>query len=299
MKYIGFLKTFIEYTIKKDVLSRGLEWYYPLSFFLKAKGLALTQELVNLHDGKMEVESTFGHGTTFTIYIPIGNSHLPTSQVSIESNFIDDSISGQYGRSIVDEAERWGSRDTDWQSDTTLHSNEETTDPESSSSSDSGNVALQSNIWIPPSTQGFKILIVDDNADMRRFVKGVLLQAYEVLEASNGQIALAMATKEQPDLILSDMNMPGLNGFELLKVLRSLPNTRSIPFMLLSANADDKARVDGLLAGADDYLTKPFSPRELIVRVHTLLDNARMRIELEKRVREVSKDLMESEERFR
>jgi CheY-like chemotaxis protein len=248
----------------------------------------------------MEVESTFGYGTTFTIYIPIGNSHLPTSQVSIESSFIDDNISGQYGRSIVDEAERWGTRDTDWQSDTTSQSNGgETTDPESLSSSDSGNTALQSNIWIPPSTQGCRILIVDDNADMRRFVKGVLLQAYEVLEASNGQIALAMATKQQPDLILSDMNMPGLNGFELLKVLRSLPDTRSIPFMLLSANADDKARVEGLLAGADDYLTKPFSPRELILRVHTLLDNARMRIQLEKRVREVSKYLMESEERFR
>ena len=265
------------------------------------KGLALTQELVNLHGGRLEVESTFGHGTTFTIYIPVGNSHLPTNQVSIEFNYIDDIVSGQYGRSIVDEAERWGSRDADIRPDTPIpvQSNGETPDQESSTSSESGNVALQSNIWIPPSTGGFRILIIDDNADMRRFVKGVLLQAYEVLEASNGQIALAMAMKEQPDLILSDMNMPGLNGFELLKVLRSLPQTRSIPFVLLSANANDKARVDGLLAGADDYLTKPFSPRELILRVHTLLDNARMRIELEKRVREVSKHLIESEQRFR
>jgi CheY-like chemotaxis protein len=259
----------------------------------------LTQELVNLHGGRLEVESTFGRGTTFTIYIPVGNSHLPINQVSIESNSIDDVVSGQYGRSIVDEAERWGARDADSQSDTTIPSNGETPNLESPASSDSGNVALQSNIWIPPSTGGFRILIVDDNADMRRFVKGVLLQAYEVLEAPDGQIALTMAMKEQPDLILSDMNMPGLNGFELLKVLRSLPQTRSIPFVLLSANVDDKARVDGLLAGADDYLTKPFSPRELILRVHTLLDNARMRIELEKRVREVSKDLIESEERFR
>ena len=76
------------------------------SFEGTGMGLALTQALVNLHDGKMEVESTFGHGTTFTVYIPIGNSHLPLNQVSTESN-IEDNV-GQYGKSIVDEAERWG-----------------------------------------------------------------------------------------------------------------------------------------------------------------------------------------------
>jgi DNA-binding response OmpR family regulator len=134
---------------------------------------------------------------------------------------------------------------------------------------------------------------------MRRFVKGVLSQSYEVLEAANGQIAFAIAMEHQPDLILSDIMMPGLDGFGLLKVLRASPQTRSIPFVLLSANAHDTAKVDGLVAGADDYLAKPFSPRELIARVHTLLDNARMRIELEKRVKEISKDLMDSEERFR
>ena len=167
------------------------------------------------------------------------------------------------------------------------------------SSSDSGNAALPSSILIPPSTRGCRVLVVDDNEDMRCFVKGVLLQFYEVLEAPNGQIALAIAIEQQPDLILSDIMMPGLDGLGLLKVLRSSPQTRSIPFVLLSAYAGDKARVDGLVAGADDYLAKPFSPKELIARVHTLLDNVRMRVELEKRVREVSKDLMKSEERFR
>jgi DNA-binding response OmpR family regulator len=140
---------------------------------------------------------------------------------------------------------------------------------------------------------------VDDNADMRQFVKGVLLQFYGVLEASDGQFAWRLAIEQQPDLILSDVMMPGLDGYALLKGLRSSPQTRSIPFVLLSANAGDKARIEGLVAGADDYLAKPFSPKELIARVHTLLENSRMRIALELRVKEVSKDLRDSEERFR
>jgi DNA-binding response OmpR family regulator len=93
--------------------------------------------------------------------------------------------------------------------------------------------------------------------------------------------------------------MPSLGGLGLLKVIRSSPETRAIPFILLSAKAGEEARVEGLLAGADDYLAKPFNARELIARVHTHLDIARMRVELEKRVKEKTKDLMESEARYR
>jgi CheY-like chemotaxis protein len=262
------------------------------SFEGTGMGLALTQQLVTLHGGFMEVESTFGHGTTFIIYIPVGNAHLPKSQLA-EVEVTEDAAFGRYGQGLVDEAEAWtrnapesaGLLSPEYISETT-------------SSSDSGH-ALQTTIVVPPSTRGCRILIVDDNEDMRYFVKGVLLQFYEVLEAPNGQIALDMAIEQQPDLILSDVMMPGLDGYGLLKVLRSSPSTRSIPLVLLSANAGDQSRIEGLVAGADDYLAKPFSPRELIARVHTLLDNSRMRIALEKRVGEVSKDLMESEERFR
>ena len=175
------------------------------SFEGTGMGLALTQALVNLHGGKMEVESTFGHGTTFKVYIPVGNSHLPANQVSTESN-IEDNV-GQYGKSIIDEAERWGTPDA--QFDIPVGA----IITESSSSSDSGNATLVRSILIPPSTRGSKILVADDNEDMRRFVKGVLLQFYQVIEASNGQIALAMAIEQQPDLILSDIMMPGLDGF--------------------------------------------------------------------------------------
>ena len=256
-------------------------------------GLALTQQLVNLHGGHMKVESTFGRGTTFIVYIPVGNSHLPQHQL-IES---DTGEIGQYGHSIVEEAERWGARGA--QRPPLESPPEYTSDvTETTSSSDSGN-ALPLTVVIPPSTHGCRILVVDDNQDMRQFVKGVLLQFYEVLEASDGQLAWEMAIEQQPDLILSDIMMPGLDGYSLLKALRSSPQTRSIPFVLLSANAGDKARIEGLVAGADDYLAKPFSPKELVARVHTLLDNSRMRIALEKRVKEVSKELSDSEERFR
>jgi CheY-like chemotaxis protein len=268
------------------------------SFEGTGMGLTLAQELVKLHGGKIEVESTFGQGTTFTIYIPVGNSHLPQTQLSTESNTIGDiknNTDREYGESIVEEAERWGLREPE----PGIPLRVQDTNTDSTSSDASGNLALQSRIWIPPSSRGCTVLVADDNEDMRRFVKGVLSQSYEVLEAANGQIAFAIAMEHQPDLILSDIMMPGLDGFGLLKVLRASPQTRSIPFVLLSANAHDTAKVDGLVAGADDYLAKPFSPRELIARVHTLLDNARMRIELEKRVKEISKDLMDSEERFR
>ena len=134
---------------------------------------------------------------------------------------------------------------------------------------------------------------------MRRYIKGVLLPFYEVFEAANGQEALSIVVQEKPDLILSDVMMPELNGYGLLKVIRSSPETRSTPFILLSARAADDARVEGLLAGADDYLAKPFNAKELIARVHTHLDIARMRAQLEKRVIDRTKDLMESEERYR
>jgi CheY-like chemotaxis protein len=260
-------------------------------------GLALTQELVKLHGGKIEVESIYGHGTTFTIQIPVGNSHLPEQQLVCGPDHPDlesgNFTSRAYGQSVVEEAGRWAIN------------NEPQSDiiPDramSSTSSDThSTLALQTAQWVPISSRGCRILVADDNEDMRRYVKGVLLQFYDVIDAANGQDALAIAMEERPDMILSDIMMSGLDGFGLLKVIRSSPETRSIPFILLSAKAGDEARVEGLLAGADDYLAKPFNARELIARVHTHLDIARMMTELEKRVKERTKDLMESEARYR
>jgi CheY-like chemotaxis protein len=262
-------------------------------------GLALTQELVRLHGGKLEVESTYGRGTMFNVQLRIGNTHLPQEQLVRGPDFADlDTMNSRvYGQSIVEEAGRWAIKEP--QSDSPAGNPSGGKAFSTTSSDNHSALALQTGQWVPISSRGCRVLVADDNEDMRRYIKGVLVQFYDVVEASNGQDALAIAVSETPDLILSDVMMPGLDGFGLLKVLRSSPETRSTPFILLSARAGEDARVEGLLAGADDYLAKPFNARELIARVHTHLDIARMRLELEKRVKERTKDLMESEARYR
>lgn len=259
-------------------------------------GLALTQELVKLHGGELDVESTYGHGTTFIIKLRIGNSHLPADQLVTGKDYSDvgTATPRPYGESVVEEADRWN-KDAHPNSVKTFNGGAGST----TSSETGSTIGAPHSTLVPISSRGCRVLVADDNDDMRRYVKGVLVQFYDVIEASNGQDALALALQEHPDLILSDIMMPGLSGFGLLKVLRSSPELRTTPFILLSAKAGEEARVEGLLAGADDYLAKPFSARELIARVHTHLDIAKMRIELEKRVKERTKDLMESEERYR
>lgn len=259
-------------------------------------GLALTQELVKLHGGKLELESTYGQGTTFSVQLPIGNTHLPKTQlVHSDHNDLINLTSRVYGQSVVEEASHWATRNNSREITTTTGGGAMST----ASSDTNSTMALQTAQWVPISSRGCRILIADDSEDMRRYVKGVLLQFYDVIEAPNGQEALAIAVQQTPDLIISDDSMPSLGGLGLLKVIRSSPETRSTPFILLSAKAGEEARVEGLLAGADDYLAKPFNARELIARVHTHLDIARMRVELEKRVQEKTKDLMESEARYR
>jgi PAS domain S-box-containing protein len=120
---------------------------------------------------------------------------------------------------------------------------------------------------------------VDDNADMRDYVKRLLNPRYDVEAVADGLAALAAVQERLPDLVLSDVMIPGLDGFELLRELRTDPKTRAIPIILLSALAGEESRIAGLEAGADDYLIKPFSANELLARVNANLSQARMRRE--------------------
>ena len=123
------------------------------------------------------------------------------------------------------------------------------------------------------------ILLADDNADMREYLARLLAPEYEVTAVADGAAALARARESQPDLVLADIMMPVMDGFELLRSLRSTPATAALPVILLSARAGEEARVGGIEAGADDYLVKPFTARELLARIRTHLNMARVRRE--------------------
>jgi PAS domain S-box-containing protein len=232
-------------------------------------GLALVHELVKLHGGAMRVESVLGQGSTFIVSIPLGHDHLASGQVGGDRPL---SSTATGAAPFVEEALRW--LPASGQMDTSL---EIAPDYELMAGS------------APSLSKGAnrsRVLIADDNTDMRLYLMRLLSERFEVQAAANGQAALEAIRLRTPDLVLSDAMMPELDGFGLLRELRSKPETRTVPFILLSARAGEDSRVEGLDAGADDYLVKPFSARELIARVQTHLQLAQVRREAEKAIRE-------------
>jgi signal transduction histidine kinase len=219
-------------------------------------GLALVQELVRLHGGTITAESALHVGTTFTVFLPAGSAHLPADRVGAKRIFSGSPASaGAY----LEEAKSWfadgGAR--------------EPFNP---------SAPVESARFInAASTRGALVLLVDDNQDMREYVAGLLRPLWRVEVASDGLKALALVHELRPNLVLTDVMMPGLDGFGLLKAIRENPETEAIPVVMLSARAGEEARLDGFGAGADDYLVKPFSARELVVRIHATLDISQSR----------------------
>ncbi len=220
-------------------------------------GLALVQELVKLHGGTVGVKSVFGQGTTFQLTIPFGRSHLPADRVSDARSTTSSALNAD---AFVMETLRWLPEGVD---------------------EDSPLIEALDRLPLPdPMTEVAerpRILLADDNADMRNYVRRLLSSRYEVAVVADGAAALAAARAERPDLVLTDVMMPRLNGFGLLRELRCDPRTAMIPIIMLSARAGEEARVEGIQSGADDYLVKPFSARELQARVaaHIELAGAR------------------------
>lgn len=223
-------------------------------------GLSLVQELVALHQGTIQVTSVEGQGSCFSVTIPTGSAHLPQSPIQVTQPHLYPTTAAI---SYLEEALGWLP--------------EETKDRETVSGSTDPGDGGNSTFFTPPSTA--RILLVDDNPDMRDYLKRLLSEKWQVETAANGAIALSLIQKQPPDLILSDVMMPKMDGFQLLQALRSDPQTQSIPLILLSARAGAEATIEGLEAGADDYLIKPFSARELIARVNTQLQMVRLRQE--------------------
>jgi PAS domain S-box-containing protein len=236
-------------------------------------GLSLVQELVKLHGGTIQVVSQPDQGTCITVSIPTGCNHLAPEHIK-SSRTLTSTAMGAIP--YLEEAWRWL---PDYTTENNRTENNRTENNGLSHRSTLDSTTPPS----APSTQSFAsmahILVVDDNADMRDYVKRLLEQRYRVTTATDGIEALAAIDQCVPDLVLTDVMMPRLDGFGLLQTLRTHLDTRELPIILLSARAGEEARVEGLESGADDYLTKPFSSRELMARVEATLKMAQLRRE--------------------
>ena len=225
-------------------------------------GLALVQELVHLHGGTIRVESQVDVGTSFSICLPLGTAHLAPERIQTSRPLASTALGTA---PFVEEARRWlqdgtaGPAGEDWLRPDALQREGSLASVEASS------------------TPAARILLADDNADLREYLTRLLSEHYEVLAVADGAAALAAAQAQPPDLVLSDVMMPHLDGFGLLSALHADPNLQTIPVILLSARAGEEATIEGLTAGANDYLVKPFSAREVLARIATHLEIARLR----------------------
>ncbi|MGE0550488.1 MAG: ATP-binding protein [Kofleriaceae bacterium] len=222
-------------------------------------GLSLVRELVAFHGGEITVESAVGAGTTFQITIPKGNAHLPADTVS---HHVGEVNIGRDAAAHAAEAKRF-SRD------------------------DAARATAHDHI---SESERAHIVLVDDNPDLRDYIAG-LLSGFDVTTAPDGQAALELIRQRIPDIVLSDVMMPRLDGFGLVRALRADPRTASVPIVLLSARAGEGSAISGLDAGADDYVVKPFSAPELIARVRTHIALARSRREFTNELERANRDL--------
>jgi PAS domain S-box-containing protein len=255
-------------------------------------GLALVQELVKAHGGSIRVASELGRGTAVTVSVPFGDAHLPRER---RAGPAASESSAARVQAYIDEAMGWLADSGP----------EGILTPLGQASGQTGIFALE------PRNRGQRVLLAEDNSDMRTYLQKLLQTAgFDVATAVDGEQALAMAGLLRPDLVLSDIMMPKVDGLQLLAGLRADSKLRDIPVLLLSARAGEEAKVEGLAAGANDYLTKPFGARELIARVRANLDLAALRREsqealqrvnesLERQVQERTADLRDKEARLR
>jgi len=227
-------------------------------------GLALIQELIKLHGGNVRVESMVGEGSTFIVTVPLGTAHLPPERIHGPRPIGSTGITAS---AYAEEAQRWlpdAGNEADVSVLRDFGSHAPSPAPEAAATRD-------------------VIVVADDNADMRQYLKHLLGGRYEVVAVADGGQALEATRRLRPALVLVDVMMPQLDGFGLLRAIRDDPALASLPIILLSARAGEESRVEGLHAGADDYLVKPFTARELLARVEVHLKMANLRRETAER----------------
>ncbi|WVQ90544.1 hypothetical protein IAS59_004324 [Cryptococcus gattii] len=254
-------------------------------------GLSLTKELISLHGGVLEIESFTedesvdgSHGSTFRVKIPIGSDHLPFE--AIDTGRMSNMPQLTYGQGLVDEAMQWV---RDRETGSVVSSDE------SSSARTGESSGMGSGKPIDPNTLYFQkedvIMLVEDSADTRRYMKSIFSQYCQVVEARDGQEALELCQKRMPDLIISDVMMPRLNGFELLAALKKSKDLNMVPVIMLTARGADESKVSGIMAGAEDYLAKPFNAREIVARAHMQLQLGKKRRHFEEAFEERTAEL--------
>ncbi|WP_246572453.1 chemotaxis protein CheB [Kineosporia corallincola] len=208
-------------------------------------GLALVNELIRRHHGRVRLTSELEVGTTVTVWIPLNRRPVPGAVVPAARE------PGRLAAAMAEEALRWG----------------EATDL----------VPVPDDREPAAPIPGARLLVVDDNPDMRKYLVRLLQSRWRVASAGDGSQALEQARRNPPDLVLTDTMMPGTDGFSLLREIRADPRLAAVPVVLVTARAGEQAAVEGLLAGADDYVVKPFSARELVARIAAQLELSAMR----------------------
>ncbi|WP_276374634.1 ATP-binding protein [Chryseolinea sp. H1M3-3] len=220
-------------------------------------GLSLVAELVKIHKGTISVASKPGKGTTFTVSMPTGWAHLPQENINHQKN---DAYTSAIADSFINEVEALGPNDSD---------------------------PLTPSLKEDTKLENATVLVVDDNADMVKYIVRILERNYKIVTASNGKDALEKMSDANPDLVLSDIMMPVMDGVQLLQAIKSDAGTANIPVMLLSARAGEESRIEGYDFGADDYLVKPFSAKELLARVNAQIKISKTRSHVSKLLRQV------------
>jgi PAS domain S-box-containing protein len=221
-------------------------------------GLALVQELVRLHGGSVSVDSREGEGSCFTVTIPSGMAHLDPARVGAAPALASTAVRAE---AFVEEALRW------------LPGSDEPAPAQA------------------PAGTRRRIVLADDNTDMRDYIRHLLADSYEVEAVADGEAALAAVQRGGADLVLADVMMPRLDGLGLVRRIRQQPAIAEVPVVLLSARAGEAARIEGLDAGADDYLEKPFTARELLARIAARMEISQLRREAALQVRDREQQL--------